>query len=116
MKPNQYSHRPSIYKVFHQWGQHSTVDSILASGPSGQGFDSQHARYFSEEKNIDGALVKQWQWLEEKGQWLENVDRTHLVLGSGKPVLPKKNFIKGDMTAIRFLMLKLFLAAVTKNW
>ena len=26
---------------------------------------------------------------EESGQWLENVDRTHLILASGKPVLQK---------------------------
>ena len=23
-------------------------------------------------------------WLEESGQWLENVDQTHLILASGK--------------------------------
>ena len=34
--------------------------------------------------------VDQQRWLEESGQWLENVDRTHLVLASGKPVLQKK--------------------------
>ena len=28
-------------------------------------------------------------WLEESGQWLENVDRTRLVLASGNPVLQK---------------------------
>ena len=34
--------------------------------------------------------VSQWRWIEESGQWLENIDQTHLVLASGKPVLPKK--------------------------
>ena len=29
----------------------------------------------------------QWRWLEENGQWLENVDRTHLGLASGRPAL-----------------------------
>ena len=28
--------------------------------------------------------------LEESGQWLENAERTHLVLVSGKPVLQKR--------------------------
>ena len=30
--------------------------------------------------------------LDESGQWLEKVDRTHLVLASGKPVLQKLLF------------------------
>ena len=30
-------------------------------------------------------------WLEESGQWLENVDRSLLVLASGKPVLQKRS-------------------------
>ena len=33
-------------------------------------------------KFIDVAEVNQWRWLQESGQWLENVDRTHLVLAS----------------------------------
>ena len=39
------------------------------------------------EKVIDVAEVNQWRWLEESGQWLENVDRTHLILASGQPEL-----------------------------
>ena len=31
----------------------------------------------------------QQRWLEESGQCLENVDRTHLILASRKPVLKK---------------------------
>ena len=34
-------------------------------------------------------MVNQWRWLEESGQWLENVDPTQLVLASSKPVLQK---------------------------
>ena len=30
--------------------------------------------------------VIQQHWLEKSGQWLENVDQTHLVPASGKPV------------------------------
>ena len=40
-------------------------------------------------KIINVTEVNQQRWLEESGQWLINVDRTHLVLASGKPVLPK---------------------------
>ena len=36
---------------------------------------------------INVADVNQWCWLEESGQWLENVIWTHLVLASGKQVL-----------------------------
>ena len=38
---------------------------------------------------INVAEVNQWRWLEESGQWLENVYQSHLVLDSVKPVLPK---------------------------
>ena len=40
-------------------------------------------------KIINFAEVNQLCWLEDSGQRLENVDRTHLVLASGKPVLQK---------------------------
>ena len=43
---------------------------------------------FSSEAN-DVAQIYQWRWLEKSGQWLENADRTHLVLASGKLVLWK---------------------------
>ena len=43
----------------------------------------------SEEKNVAVAEVYQPHCLEESGQWLENVDQTHLVLASGKLVLQK---------------------------
>ena len=41
------------------------------------------------EKIINVAEVNQWRWLEETEQWFEYVDQTHLVLASGKQVLPK---------------------------
>ena len=41
-------------------------------------------------KNYWCCWVNQRLWLEENGQWLENVDQTHLVLARGKPVLQKK--------------------------
>ena len=46
-------------------------------------------------KIIDVAEVNQQRWLEEIGQWLENVDRTHLVLARGKPAsTTKKEWLK----------------------
>ena len=41
---------------------------------------------FSKEKIINVAEFNPWHWLEESGQWLENVDQTHIVLPNGKPV------------------------------
>ena len=38
---------------------------------------------------FDVAEVNQQPCLKESGQWLENVDRTHLGLASGKLVLQK---------------------------
>ena len=63
-----------------------------------RGFDSQH---FSDEKIIYVAEVNQRCWLEESGQWLENVDQTHLVLASGKPVL-QQNFNKKTHVQLNF--------------
>ena len=42
--------------------------------------------------NLDVADVNQRGWLEQSGQWLENVDHAHLVQASGKPVLLKSFF------------------------
>ena len=36
------------------------------------------------------AEVNQRRWLERSGLWLENVDRNHLGLASGKPLLQKQ--------------------------
>ena len=69
-------------------------NSIIASCPSCPGFDSQRPKFFSVEKIVDVAEVNQWHCLQESGQWLENVGRTHLVLASGKLVLQAtKNLI-----------------------
>ena len=78
-------------------GQHSTMVSKLASGPSCTRFDSQHSQKKFRGKIIDVAEINQRGWLEESGQWLENVDPTHLVQASGKPVLQK--MICGPQTA-----------------
>ena len=57
--------------------------------PNSPGFDSQRSQKNFRGKIIDVAEDNQRPWLEESGQWLENVDRTHLDLASGKPVLQK---------------------------
>ena len=62
-------------------GQHSTMASVLCV-----------PKKISEEKIVDVAEVNQRRWLEESGQWLENVDQTHIVLASGKLVLQKYYF------------------------
>ena len=41
-------------------------------------------------KMINVAEVNRRRCLEESGQWLENVDQTHLLLASEKPVLQKR--------------------------
>ena len=40
-------------------------------------------------KIVNFAEVNQMRWFEESGQWLENADRTYLVLACGKLVLQK---------------------------
>ena len=54
---------------------------ILASDSAAPG--STPSKKISEEKIVNVAEVHQQHGLEESGQWLENVDRTHLVLASG---------------------------------
>ena len=66
--------------------------SIHASWPSWPQFESLLPKLFSEEKIIDVAEFNQRRWLEESGRQLENVDRPHLVLASGKPVPQKMCF------------------------
>ena len=53
-------------------GLHSTeVAYLLLTRPSSPGFDSQH---FSEEKLSMLLRLNQRCWLEDSGQWLENID------------------------------------------
>ena len=61
----------------------------FASGPSCLRFDFQHSQKFSMEKIVNVAEINQQRCLVESGQWLENADRTHLVLAIGKLVLQK---------------------------
>ena len=47
---------------------------------------------FLEEKSVNFAELNQQRCLEESRQWLENVDRTHLVFAKGKIGLQKDTF------------------------
>ena len=76
---------------------------ILASGPRCPGFDSQCPKFFSEEKIINVAEVDQQRCLEESGQWLENVDQSHLVLASGNLVLQKMSHLQATKLPSFFL-------------
>ena len=73
--------------------------------PSSPGFDSQHSKNISEEKIIDVAEVNQLHWLEESGQWLENVGQTHLVLASSKPVLQKGDLVTIHVPVVQGVLL-----------
>ena len=54
-------------------------------------FESQHSRNFLKEKMVDLVEVNQRGCIEESGQWHDNINRTHLVMASGKLVLQNKN-------------------------
>ena len=51
----------------------------------------QHSKILFREKIVNMAQFDQWRSVEESGQWLEIVDKTRLVLASGKPV-PQKTY------------------------
>ena len=57
------------------------MDSTLALHPAAPG-SIPGIPSFSEEFILDVAEVNRWRWLQERGQWLENVDKTHLNLAS----------------------------------
>ena len=64
----------------------SVAPRLLSSfSPSGLGFDSCK----SPQIYFDFADIFCQCWSEESRQRIENVDQTHLVLASGKPVLLK---------------------------
>ena len=67
------------------------MSSILASGPRCPWSISSVSKKFTQGKILSVAEVNQLSCLEESGQWLENVDLTHLVVASGKLVLQKIN-------------------------
>ena len=82
------------------WEKHSTQVAFLPLTQQPR-FDSQRSQKNFRGKITDIAEVNQRCYLEESGQWLENVYQTHLVLASGKPVLQK--FIKGLIKSLENL-------------
>ena len=76
-------------------GKGSTAQwlAYLILDPAAPGYIPSNPNFFSKEKIVNVAEVNQRRCLEETGQWLENVDRTHLVLASGK-LVQHKNKIK----------------------
>ena len=70
-------------------GQISPTVSILASRPTAPNSIPSIPQKISDEYIVNVAKVNQWRCLEESEQWLENVDRTHEILASGKLVLQK---------------------------
>ena len=82
----------SLAATFKRRGVAQYRGSILAYPPTSPGSFPSIQKNFRG-KIIDVSEVNQRCWLEEIGQWLENVDRTRLVLASGKPVLQKSTEI-----------------------
>ena len=84
-------------------GLHSIEEHTFFS-PSSPGFHSQRSQKNFRGKIIYVAEVKQWCWLEESEQWLENIDQTRLALVSGKPVLQKttRSYSCQGILAIKF--------------
>ena len=56
--------------------------AYLHLDPAAPGSISSIPKKFPEEKIVNVAEVNQRPCLEESGQWLENVNQTHLVLAS----------------------------------
>ena len=67
----------------------SLISFIVWSNNQVSGLIPSTPKLFSEDKITHAAEVNQRRWLEESGEWLENVDKTTLVLARGKPVLQK---------------------------
>ena len=74
------------------WGAQWIV--FLLPDPAAPGLIPRVHKKNSVIKTVNIANVNQRHYLEESGQWLENVDRTHQVLASGKLVL-QKHFCPG---------------------
>ena len=66
----------------------------LPSHPAALGLNHSISKMFFGGKIIDVAEVNWWPWFKDCGEWLENVDWTHLVLASGNSVPQKTNWLK----------------------
>ena len=63
--------------------------ACLLPDPAALGSIPSIPKYFSDKTIVDAAEVNQLRYLEESGQWLENVDLNHRALVSGKLVQQK---------------------------
>ena len=84
-----YSYHIILYCWAEGGGQYSTELKILASQLAAPGLIPSIPKKNSEEKLSMLLRLNQWRWLEESGQWLENVALSQIALASGKPVLQK---------------------------
>ena len=88
--------------------------SILASRPCCPRFDSWHSHNFFRERKFSMlSKVNLRRCLEERVQWLKNVDWTHLVLASGKLVL--KNDLRANLLHYT-LLFKWVCTSKLYNW
>ena len=71
--------------------------SLNASRPSCPGLNSQNNFI---EKIVDGVQVNQLRCFEKSGQWLENVDPTHLVLASDMLAQQQKTRMQSYIAAV----------------
>ena len=66
--------------------------AYLLLDPAAPGLFPSIPKIFLEEKIINVDEVNQRRWLEERGQWLENVNQTFFEMASSKPLLPKRQW------------------------
>ena len=91
--------------------------SILASRLGCLEFNSKSSPNFRA-KIVSVAEFNQWRCLEESGQWLENVNRTHLVLACGKIVLQKNALYPSGLSckSSRWTATQLDVQSLGKFW
>ena len=70
--------------------------AYLRPNPAAPGSIPSFTGILSDQKIIDVAEAIQWRRLEESERWLENVDRIHLLLASGNPVLQERKVMIRD--------------------
>ena len=67
--------------------------------PAGPGSIHRVPDIFLEDRIVNFAELNQWCCLEESGQWLENVNRAHLELATGKLALQNTQSQRNENTA-----------------
>ena len=74
-----------VNKHYNLMGDCITQRQHSCFSPSGPVFDSRH----SPKIYFDAAEIHRRGWLEKRGPWLENFDRTHLGSANGNLLLQK---------------------------